>query len=238
MNRVFFIYLDWTLEVEPRCFYVGKGDEARVKKRERNEYWRAIAAKYGWRREKILGTIDEVYAYEQEIEWIAQMRTYEGAGDGCWGANLTIGGSGVMTGRKHSEMTLAKMRGENHHCFGKFGQDHPWFGHRHTDEWKAQMSTRNSGSGNPMYGKPGAFTGKTHSREFIKRQSGENSVWAVLTKAQVKDIRRRYIEGRSIQRHPGVKVLGVTQVALVEEYGVKQATISDIITHKIWKEVE
>lgn len=237
MNKIFFVYLDWTLEDIPRCFYVGKGDVKRVKRRERNVYWKNIATKFGWRREKILATRDETYSYEQEIDWIARMRTYEGAGEGCWGANLTIGGSGVMTGRKHNETTLIKMRGINHHCYSKFGPEHPAYGNKMSDEWKMQMRTRNSGKGNPMYGKPGIFTGKSHTKEFIARVSGENSRWAVLTEEQVKQIRQKYAEGRQIQKRPGVRVVGVTQVSLAKEYGVKQTTISDIVTRKVWKNV-
>jgi len=238
MSKIFFVYLDWTSEDIPRCFYVGKGDDGRVKRRERNVYWKNIAVKFGWRREKVLATRDEAYAYEQEVNWIARMRTYEGAGEDCWGANLTIGGAGVMTGRKHSKATLMKMRGTNHHCYGKFGSVHPSFGHRHTEEWKAQMSARNSGSGNPMYGKPGTFIGKTHSKEFVQRVSGENSSWAVLTESQVREIRQRYAKDKDVQRCPGVKVNGVTQAALAEEYGVRQQTISDIVNRHIWKGVE
>jgi len=48
---VFFVYLDWTLENAPRCFYVGKGTALRVKRSKRNKRWQNITNMYGQYRE-------------------------------------------------------------------------------------------------------------------------------------------------------------------------------------------
>lgn len=48
---------------------------------------------------------------------------------------------------------LGDMSGSNNPMYGKFGKDHPRYGHTHSDEFKKKMSARNSGSGNPMYGR-------------------------------------------------------------------------------------
>lgn len=59
-------------------------------------------------------------------------------------------------GKKASKETRAKMsrakRGEKAPCYGKTGEAHPYYGHRHTKAWKQGASERNSGKGNPMYG--------------------------------------------------------------------------------------
>lgn len=60
--------------------------------------------------------------------------------------------------------------------FGGF--DHCNFLER-TKEWKERLSTSLSGENNPMYGKPGAFSGKTHTEEtrirISKGQYGDNN---------------------------------------------------------------
>jgi hypothetical protein len=98
--EVFFNYIDWTLEDIPRSFYVGKGKLKRISQRERNAYWRNIAAKHGQRREVVLATKDEAFAFEQEKRLIVELGTFEDGTLGRWGANLTEGGEGV-SGRKN-----------------------------------------------------------------------------------------------------------------------------------------
>lgn len=54
---------------------------------------------------------------------------------------------------------------------------------------------------------------------------GERSGTAILNRAQVVDIRRRYERG------------GVTQRQLAQFYGVHIMTISDIVNHKTWRHI-
>ena len=65
-------YLDWTREPEPRVFYVGKGNYKRsfVKITRRNQKHTNVTNKYGQRREVVLGTKDEQFAFDIEIELI------------------------------------------------------------------------------------------------------------------------------------------------------------------------
>lgn len=102
MKGIFFNYVDWTLEDVPRPFYVGKGKLPRVQLHERNAYWKNIATKFGWRREIVLATKDEQFAFEEEKRRIAVLGTFEDGTPGRWGANLTEGGEGP-SGRKHSQ---------------------------------------------------------------------------------------------------------------------------------------
>jgi hypothetical protein len=100
----FFVYIDWTREENPRPFYVGKGDEGRVKLLERkNPRHRAISVAYGRRREVVFSTLDEQAAFDLEEELIARHKT-RGDLEGQWSANFTAGGGGVR-GRKHDEET-------------------------------------------------------------------------------------------------------------------------------------
>lgn len=93
---VWFVYQDWTLEPEPRCFYCGKGDERRLKRRYRNKHHRHVAQKHGMERRVLFGTRDEQFALDEEVRVIAEMHTYvyDPAYNGL-GANYTSGGDGV-----------------------------------------------------------------------------------------------------------------------------------------------
>ena len=133
-SRVFFVYVDWTTEVLPRPFYVGKGLIKRTQIRERNQYWCNIAAKYGQRREVVLATRDETFAFEQEKRLIAELGTFEDGTLGRWGANLTEGGGG-SNGWKPSTEWLRARSGSNGPLYGKKGNQHPSFGKRHNQAW-------------------------------------------------------------------------------------------------------
>lgn len=96
---VFFVYRDVTLEEQPRVFYVGKGSAHRVSERERdNAHWKNTVAKYGFRREVLLGTKDEGYAFDEERRLIREHHTFYGDPEYAWGANKTDGGDGVSGG--------------------------------------------------------------------------------------------------------------------------------------------
>lgn len=108
LSLVFFVYVDYTTEVQPRPFYVGKGNAVRVASLVRNVVHGRIAKKYGQRRTVVLETTDESQALDHERELIIEHRTYVNGGVGWWGANLTLGGEGV-TGLKHSEESKERM---------------------------------------------------------------------------------------------------------------------------------
>ncbi len=136
MDKVFFTYIDWTLEDPPRPFYVGKGMFTRVRKPMRNVYWQNITAKYGWRREVVLGTKDESFAFEEEKRRIAQLGTFEDGTPGRWGANLTEGGEGC-SGLIVSDQTRRKQS-----LAGK--------GKKRSSETRKRMSEAKLGASNPM----------------------------------------------------------------------------------------
>lgn len=199
-DRVFFIYLDWTMEEVPRVFYVGKGNEGRVKTADRNKYWKSIAKKYGRRRELILTTSDESFAFEMEIHYIREMKTFaaDWADGSGWGANFTRGGEGqsgrspteeerrtrsiASTGRMHTEETKKKISASNmgkkltpEHCalISKNNRERVV-----SEETRKKMSASRSGPLNHQFGKKGELSpnfGKTGEQNAQFGRCGELS---------------------------------------------------------------
>ncbi len=225
MSKIFFVYLDWTLEDVSRCFYVGKGQLARVNRRERNDHWKNIAEKHGWRREVVLATKDEQYAFDEEKRLIREHKTFYRHVDYVWGANKTEGGEGVV-GLKHTEEWLDKYaREESNSIFGKtgenwwlFGKPNPMLGRAHTNE--ANEKNRR------------AHLGKRHSPEALAKMSGENHSRAKLTREIVEQIRARHASTIHLpERHPE----RITCAMLAREYDTTVGNVGNILTHRIWK---
>lgn len=102
----FYGYKHWTLEVSPRCFYVGKGVERRPHSRQRNHKWHAIVERFGLRVEVCVGPVTNEEACAWEIEQIAQERTFST----CYhhnaddiGCNFTQGGEGARRPKSAEE---------------------------------------------------------------------------------------------------------------------------------------
>ena len=116
MDRVFFVYIDHTLD-ENKPFYVGKGTWERVQRRERWKVWKAFVNKHGWERERcrqiVFATKDEQVAFAFEKETIAKLGTFA-----IWGANMTEGGEG-SSGYRWSAAARKRVSGSNHRMCGK-----------------------------------------------------------------------------------------------------------------------
>jgi hypothetical protein len=105
----FHTYVDWTLEDVPRPFYVGKGNEDRVRNPERNTKHRYVRKHYGYHREIVFVSNNERECLTKEIELIAEHHTYSHdpyASDVA--CNFTLGGEGVA-GLRHSEESRRKI---------------------------------------------------------------------------------------------------------------------------------
>ena len=124
MTSVFYTYLHCRPNGDP--FYVGKGIKGRSHNmlKNRNKYHKNVVAKYG---EKNIGIYvfpceSEQQAFEDEIRWIAQLRS-----EGFQLVNMTSGGDGVR-GQIVSEETRIKlsiaMKGKRN-CLGKtYSKEH------------------------------------------------------------------------------------------------------------------
>lgn len=141
---IFFVYIDRTLEIPPRAFYVGKGNASRVRERKRNLYWQRVAAKYGHVREVVFATKDERAALDFEIEMIAENKTFRFDNVDRWGCNFTRGGDGI-SGYKYSAEFIAS----------RSGPGNPFYGKTHSPELIKQWKER-TGDKHPMFGKRGS----------------------------------------------------------------------------------
>lgn len=94
------------------------------------------------------------------------------------------------------------------------GSDHPRFGKRHSAESLAKMSRSQRGHSRATPDVRAIMSQKTR---------GEANAAAILTEAQVREIRSKY--------QPYV----YQQKQLAEEYGVSRAAISGIVDGRLWK---
>jgi len=227
INKVFITYADWTLEVPPRPFYVGKGQLVRVNHRERdNDHWRNIAAKHGWWREVILATKDEAYAFEQEIMGILELGTFENGKFGRWGANKTAGGEGTV-GAVKTEKQLAMMRGENNPSKRpevarkisetKMGSKASIIARKHMSEANKRQG-RFLGDKNPA---KNPEIRKRWSENRKGKNTGSDNSAAKLTWEQVSEIRRLRIEGWS-------------RTMLSETFSISVHSVTKITTYQSW----
>jgi hypothetical protein len=237
--KILYVYRDWTLEDTPRCFYVGKGDNERVRRRDRNDYWKRVAAKHGHRREIILSTKDPEFASYQEVEWIAMMRTFHYDNEDNWGCNFTRGGEGNYGGRVSLETKIKignSRRGKKNSAEAietrsrrVSGPGNPMFNKRHSQSAKLKMSAANLGVKLPAdvikRGSDHPLFGRKHDQEWIDSVSGENHHRTRLTWNDVDDIRRAWDSGE------------VSQTELAIKYGLKKAAIWKILNELTWKRI-
>lgn len=124
LSKAYGVYVDWTVEDPPRAFYVGKGQQARVKSVKRNVHHTRISEKHGIRRELVLETDDPTEAAAREVELIASLKTYVHAADYVFGANHTAGDEGAP-GRKYKPTSEALKRQSEAQRGKKRGQQSP-----------------------------------------------------------------------------------------------------------------
>ncbi len=105
-EQKFFVYVDFK-EDDGKPFYVGKGNENRVKDLDRNQLHTNIKNKHGMVRKILLETLSEQEAFKKEIELIQELKTHIDLGEG--GANFTLGGEG-SSGYKFSEEQKEALR--------------------------------------------------------------------------------------------------------------------------------
>lgn len=155
----FYTYVDQTSEPEPRVFYVGKGNDARVADLVRNVHHARVVARHGIVREVVLVTSVEEAAFAEEVRLVAEHHTF--FDDPCYGGigcNMTPGGEGhvpsAATRRIYSRRMkahwadpvkraamVASMVGKN-------------VGKRRTLDWRRAHAAAMRGANNPNHGRP------------------------------------------------------------------------------------
>jgi len=108
-KKVYYVYIDFTEEIIPRPYYVGKGLIKRINNFSyRNKLYENIAKKLGQKREIVYETLIEQDAKEKEIELIEIHKTYFYGGENYWGCNFTKGGDGTSGHKGVSSDTQKK----------------------------------------------------------------------------------------------------------------------------------
>lgn len=225
--EIFYIYIDSTLEETPRIFYVGKGKINRVRDvRPRNKKWKNIANKYGFKREKIFGSLDETFILEKEKEFIKIFNTYHWDNKE-FGCNFTLGGEGssgwkpseeirkkisiANKGRKISEkerlQRSIRFSGKNHPMYGRKGKDNPNFGRKVSDESRKLMSERQKGEKSHRWGK--------HWNDDVKKKISDGN--RSFSDQEIIEIKNKRLSNE------------YTVKELAQEYSTSKNTIKNII---------
>lgn len=89
---MFYVYVDWTIEPQPRPFYVGKGNATRLHQPIRNPRHLDIVKQHGQQRRVCLETESESTALAEEARLMIELKTIDGL-PGNWGANVIVGGA-------------------------------------------------------------------------------------------------------------------------------------------------
>lgn len=263
LEKIWHVYVDCTTEEVPRAFYVGKGNESRIKTTNRNKYWKRIAAKYGHTRTVLLSTKDEDYAFELEIETIYTHKTFEAAwADGSgFGANFTMGGEG-SSGWRHSEESNQRNR-EAHigvmpseetrqkMSISHSGENNYWFGRNLPEETKKLISLNHadvSGENNPMWGE--TFSDE-HRAKISKALTGKKSplIGIPLSEEHRQKVSLNHADV-SGESNPAAKLneedvrqilcmikIGISYSSIAEIFNVTKTTISAIKRNKTWKHI-
>lgn len=92
-GMVFYVYVDYR-EDDGKPFYVGKGNDDRIKDLNRNQLHERIKNKHGIIRKIDSEHVDENEAFKREIELIQELGTHVDFGKG--GSNFTLGGEGCV----------------------------------------------------------------------------------------------------------------------------------------------
>lgn len=222
--KVFFTYIDWTLEASPRVFYVGKGDDRRIKQRERNAYWKRIAAKYGWRREVVFGTREEQAALDFEIQLIAEYKTYTYDNHDRWGCNFTRGGEGI-SGYCHTEFARARIGDASR------GAKNGFYGKRHTTDCRQMISERTSEA---MVGVPKTAATRVKMKVAAARRTPNH--YAVLHERS-KPVECLTLEGEFVAEYKSAAEAVSLSHSRFTHSGISEACHDKVKTHRglVWR---
>lgn len=186
----YFVYVDYTEEISPRPFYVGKGNKDRIKGFCRNGKHRKIAFTFGIQRQIVYQTCCPYDALDLEIRLVAEFGT-RAAGKNI-GTNMTRGGDGIVNPSEEvRERMKASWTPEKREKFSKrLRENNPMkdpetalkaarilsenlTGKKKSKEHAENIRKSKLGDKNPMFGKPGikSMLGRKVSDETRLRMS-------------------------------------------------------------------
>jgi hypothetical protein len=173
MSQLWYVYVDWTLEIDPRRFYVGKGNRGRVYATQsgaRNALHGHFVRKYGLHRTIMFETLDEHEAYAVERHLIKLYKTFAHGGEGWFGANLDMGGMGGESTPKsleHRQKIREFMK-------TRVGSKNSFYGKRHDPGTIQKIRESMLGELGPCFGRTGSahpMFGTHHSKAALNKMS-------------------------------------------------------------------
>ena len=239
--KKFYTYIDWTLEENPRAFYIGKGNDQRTRKPERNKKHKYVCNTYGFNREIIFCSNDEKNCLEYEVELIKEYHTFylDEFADKEVACNFTKGGDGssgwVPTEEQRKNISKGiKLAYKNNPELGKKISKHakirmnnPQFVSKLSE--KIKESLRNM----PEEKKKEMIRKNSDSRKGkISPQRGANSWRTSLNDEIVKEIKKDYKNLIFFYK----KTKSVNK--LCEKYNQSFNTIYKIVSGVTWKHIE
>lgn len=257
--KMWYVYEDWTTEDNPRCYYVGKGDDDRIMKVKRNQHHTNVVSLYGFDRRIVLTTSSEIEALELERKLIVERQTYSKAidynGIGC---NLTLGGQGnsgrIVTeetcrkisdakrGKKSTkiwsdaERTATSIRMSNLHKGKRISEEHKSIlkARMSDPEIKQDMIDKVSASLKKKY----EFDLSFRKRIVETRARGENNPNTPFTEDDVRKMRDEWRQVDKVtkgNRWSGISPSSKFCNCWAERFGVTTQAIIAIVTEKTWK---
>ena len=193
-------------------FYIGKGIGRRAYSKNRNDYWKRIVAKYGYKVEILAHWNTEAEALSHEKLLISCIKDM-----GIELCNLTDGGEGTI-GYKHTQEHKNKLKGNS---YGESAWGLTFKGKKHSEESRAKMSYVRIGNKNKL----GAKLSEESKVKISKSKAGKIVLAKrVLTNEQVLEIKLR---------------VGYRNIAqLAREYKVGESTIRRIRDGIAYKDVQ
>lgn len=226
-QKLFYTYVDFTTEDEPRPYYVGKGTLTRVKQRDRNPKWKRISAEYGWDRQIVLEHPDERICLKFEKMLIKVHKTFvlDDLDETEIGCNKSIGGQRGPTGYRHTSAAKQKMRNNN-------------LGKKFSPEINAKKARK--GEDNGMFGKKHKESSIELMRAATLRQvaEGRSNTPESLAKTKIKNSgessKRTKLSWNIVNEIRSAHQAGVSQLELAKQFSVTPANISSIVLFRSW----
>lgn len=143
INQKYAVYVDLTTNLVP--FYVGLGNQDRIRQIKRNRKHGGVAKKYGLIRVVVFETDNSEIVKQKEIEVIADCQTFfYDHQDNPFACNFTRGGDGLC-GKPHTQKTkLKQSKSALGNVRGKANK-----GNFHTLETKAKIAAKKKGIRTP-----------------------------------------------------------------------------------------
>lgn len=240
---MFHTYIDWTAENAPRPFYIGKGNEGRTRRPERNQKHKHVRNAFGYRREIVFSSHDERECLDHEVQLIQEHHTFylDEFADKEIACNFTKGGDGttgwVPTDEQKKNISDGIKRAHRARPEIAEGISRRLKVRMNNPEFVSILSEKIKESFRNM---PEEKKREIHRKASITRKAntspspirGESSWRTTLTDETVKQIKIEYL----ILFDCYIKTRAIK--FLCEKYHQGYNTIYKIVSHVTWKHVE